>query len=129
LQIDRLKGGYFLEPTVLENVPPADEISRTELFGPVVALYPARDFDHAVELANGSPYKLTGAIHTKDPAQAREFIKRYPAGVVRVNGSTHGSEPHMPFGGLGFSGNGWREGGKQALDFYSEWKQVSTDYN
>ncbi len=125
----RLSGkGYFLSPTVLENVSPKDSLSREELFGPVVILYKVKNLKEAIKLANDSELKLSGAIHTKSINRAQAFIDQYRAGVVRVNGPTHGSEPHMPFGGLGLSGNGWREPGRQALDFYSEWKQVSIDF-
>lgn len=127
LDRDEYQGGYFFAPTVLENIAPDAEISHREVFGPVVALYRARDFEEALRLANDSEFKLTGAIHTKDMKLAQEFIDRYQAGVVRVNGPTHGSEPHVPFGGLGLSGTGWREPGLLALDFYGEWKQVSFD--
>lgn len=121
--------GYFLAPTVLERVSPTDEISKKELFGPVVILYSAKNFEDALRLANTQEFKLTGAIHTSDMNRANEFIRRYNAGVVRVNGPTHGSESHMSFGGVGMSGNGWREPGTKALDFYSEWKQVSIDHD
>ncbi len=121
--------GYFIAPTVLENVSPGDEISYKEIFGPVVALYRVKDLNEAIDLANDSDYKLSGAIHTTNIHRAHEFVNRYRAGVVRVNGTTHGSEPHVPFGGVGISGNGWREPGAKALDFYSEWKQISWDYN
>lgn len=123
------KNGYFMAPTVLENISPKDPISYQELFGPVVILYKVKNFEEAVRLANDSEFKLTGAIHTSSIHRAQEFIQRYAAGVVRVNGPTHGSEPHMPFGGIGISGNGWREPGTKALDFYSNWKQVSIDHN
>ncbi|MBI2640540.1 MAG: aldehyde dehydrogenase [Candidatus Sungbacteria bacterium] len=126
---DAHRAGYFMEPTVLERVSPKDEISCKELFGPVVILYRIKNFEEAVRLANDSDFKLTGAIHTQSIHRAQEFIRRYNAGVVRVNGPTHGSEPHMPFGGVGLSGNGWREPGTKALDFYSEWKQVSIDHD
>lgn len=122
-------GGYFMAPTVLENVSPQDEISRKELFGPVVCLYRVKNFEEAVNLANDSEFKLTGAIHTQNINRAQEFINRFRAGVIRVNGPTYGSEPHMPFGGVGLSGNGWREPGTKALDFYSDWKQVSIDHD
>ena len=112
----------------MENIPADDEISQKELFGPVVILYKAKDLDEAIALANNSQYKLSGAIHTVSISQAYEFNKRFKAGVCRINGPTFGSEPHMPFGGPGLSGNGWREPGEKALDFYSEWKQVSIDY-
>lgn len=120
-------GGYFITPTVLENVNPADEFSRKEIFGPAVALYKVKNLDEAIDLANKSEFRLSSAIHTKDMKRAEEFIKRHLTGVVRVNGPTYGSEPHVPFGGAGLSGNGWREPGIKALDFYSDWKQVSVD--
>ena len=119
--------GYFIEPIVLENVKIIDPIWREEVFGPVVVLAKAKDFEDALRLANDSDFKLSGAIHTKDLKRAEDFIKRYISGVTRVNGPTHGSEPHMPFGGVGMSGNGWREPGSKALDFYADWKQVSID--
>lgn len=126
---EEYKKGYFMEPTVFERVSPKDDISRKELFGPVVILYRVKNLSEAIKLANDSVFKLSGAIHTSSIHRAEEFVRRYRAGVVRVNGPTHGSEPHMPFGGMGMSGNGWREPGTQALEFYSEWKQVSVDYD
>jgi len=122
----RLDGqGYFIEPTVLENLSMDEQFSQEEIFGPAVVLYRAKDFQDALRLANFSRFKLSGAIHTKSAKRAQDFIQRYVSGVVRVNGPTHGSEPHMPFGGVGLSGNGWREPGSKALDFYADWKQVS----
>ncbi|OGI92273.1 hypothetical protein A2933_00875 [Candidatus Nomurabacteria bacterium RIFCSPLOWO2_01_FULL_46_18] len=126
---DQYKKGYFIAPTIFERVSPKDEISQKELFGPVVILYCVKNLDEAIRLANDSQYKLSGAIHTSSIHRAEEFIRRYRAGVVRVNGPTHGSEPHMPFGGMGLSGNGWREPGTNALEFYSDWKHVSVDYD
>ncbi len=126
---DAHKNGYFIAPTVFERVSPKDEISQKEVFGPVVVLYRVKNLEEAIRLANDSKFKLSGAIHTSSLDRAEEFVRRYHAGVVRVNGPTHGSEPHMPFGGVGLSGNGWREPGTQALDFYSEWKQISIDYD
>ena len=122
-----LKKGYFLAPTVLENVSPDSDFSKKEIFGPVVVLYAVRNFEEALKYASHSKYKLASAIHTQDINRAMEFARRHNAGVVQINGPTHGSEPHMPFGGAGLSGNGWREPGTAALDFYSNWKQVRVD--
>ena len=119
--------GYFIAPTVLEKVDSKDEFSRQEIFGPAVALYRVKDLEEAIALANDSDFKLSGAIHTQDSQKAEAFVNRYYSGVVRINGPTYGSEPHVPFGGVGLSGNGWREPGVKALDFYSDWKQVSED--
>jgi aldehyde dehydrogenase (NAD+) len=88
-------------------------------------LYRARDLDEAIALANDSPYGLTAAIHTSSVHRALRFAEAVQAGVVVVNGGTHGSEPHMGFGGVKSSGTGWREAGVEALDVYSEWKIVN----
>ncbi len=117
--------GWYLAPTVLEGVTPADEISRTELFGPVTLLYRARGLEEAIALANDSPYGLTAAVHTESVHRAMRFAEEVQAGVVVVNGGTHGSEPHMGFGGVKQSGTGWREAGIEALDVYSDLKVVN----
>ena len=121
--------GYFVAPTLIERVGRVDEISRTELFGPITCLYRVKDFEEAVELANDSPFGLTASIHTQSLNRAMAFIGRIQSGVAVVNGGTYGSEPHMPFGGLRQSGNGWREAGTQALDVYSDLKTVYINHN
>jgi acyl-CoA reductase-like NAD-dependent aldehyde dehydrogenase len=117
--------GWWLEPTVLADVAPDAELSCTELFGPVTILYRVRDIDEALTLVNDSPYGLTSAIHTANLHRAMRFADKVEAGVVVVNGGTHGSEPHMGFGGVKQSGTGWREAGVEALDVYTEWKYVN----
>lgn len=118
------RGGYYLAPTILDQVEPTAEISTQELFGPVTCLYRARGFEEAIELANASPFGLTAAIYTQNVDRAMVFLSRIRSGVAVVNGPTYGSEPHMPFGGLRGSGNGTREAGTEALDVYSELKTV-----
>jgi alpha-ketoglutaric semialdehyde dehydrogenase len=116
--------GCYMAPTLLENVAPDADISTCELFGPIACLYQVRDFAEAVAMTNRTPYGLTAAIHTKSVDRALEFGRRALAGVVVVNGGTYGSEPHMPFGGFKASGNGSREPGVEALDVYSELKNI-----
>jgi aldehyde dehydrogenase (NAD+) len=116
--------GNYLAPTIVENVTAADELSTKELFGPVACLYRAADFEAALALANDSPYGLTACIHTASIDRAYEFARRVEAGTVSVNAGTYGSEPHMPFGGVKNSGNGSREPGTEAIDFYSNLKNV-----
>src|SRR5206468_2041514 len=87
--------GWYLSPTVLEGAAADAEISCTELFGPVTLLYRARDLEEAISLVNDSPYGLTAAIHTASVHRAMRFSERAQAGVVVVNGGTHGSEPHL----------------------------------
>src|ERR671937_3158008 len=117
--------GWWLEPTVVEDVPADAELSFTELFGPVAILYRVHDLEAALALVNDSPYGLTSAIHTASLHRAMRFSEGVQAGVVVVNGGTHGSEPHMGFGGVKQSGTGWREAGVEALDVYSDWKYVN----
>lgn len=119
------RSGFYLAPTVLEGAAPDADISRTELFGPVTLLYRALGLDEAIELVNDSPYGLTAAIQTASLHRAMRFAELAQAGVVVVNGGTHGSEPHMGFGGVKDSGTGWREAGIEAFDVYSERKIVN----
>ena len=119
------ESGFHLSPTILEGVSADDEISRTELFGPVALLYRVSSLDDAIALVNDSPYGLTAAVHTASVHRAMRFAERVQAGVIVVNGGTHGSEPHMGFGGVKNSGTGWREAGIEALDVYSDWKIVN----
>ena len=117
--------GWYVAPTVLEDVAPAAEISHSELFGPVTVLYRSASLDEAIALVNDSPYGLTAAIHTASVHRAMRFAERVQAGVVVVNAGTYGSEPHMGFGGVKDSGTGWREAGIESLDVYSDPKVVN----
>jgi aldehyde dehydrogenase (NAD+) len=128
-RVDALAPGYYMAPTVLEGVSPDDEISQLELFGPVTCLYRVSGFDAALQLANSTTYGLTGAIHTTSLHRAQEFIARYQGGLVSINGATYGAGPHMPFGGVKNSGNGFREPGTEALDVYTELKTVVINHN
>ena len=128
-RVDALAPGYYLQPTILDHVDPGDAVSQQELFGPVTCLYRVHGFDEAIELANATPFGLTGAIHTVNPHRIEEFITRYRAGLVSVNGPTYGAGPHMPFGGVKNSGNGFREPGTEALDVYCEWKTVVVNHD
>ena len=119
-----LGAGFYLDPTIIAGADPSDEVSTTELFGPIAQLYRARDFAEALALANSSPYGLTACIHTRSLDRAWAFTQAVETGVAVVNAGTFGSEPHMPFGGRKASGNGTREPGVEALDVYSELKDI-----
>lgn len=120
-----LAKGYYIQPTVIEGLQHSAELSCKEVFGPVVTLHPVADLQEALALANAPEYGLTAAIHTRSVDRAMWFAQRVKAGVVNINLGTFGSEPHMPFGGFGSSGNGTREPGIEALDVYSELKIIS----
>ena len=117
--------GFYVEPTIIEGVDPDDMFSQTELFGPVISLYKAKDMNHAIEISNNSPYGLTSCIHTTNFENAIVYSRSVEAGVCNVNGPTYGSEPHLPFGGVKNSGNGTREPGSEAIDIYTSLKTVS----
>jgi aldehyde dehydrogenase (NAD+) len=119
-----LENGFYMSPTLIERVDPLAEISCTELFGPIALLYRVPDYSAALQLANNSPYGLTASIHTRNIHRAMDFTTRSQSGVVVVNAGTYGSEPHMPFGGKKHSGNGTREPGTEALDIYSDLKDI-----
>ena len=116
--------GFYLAPTLIEGADPHSHISTTELFGPITCLYRVNDFAEALQMANDSPYGLTACIHTLNFHRAIEFSQKIQTGVVVTNAGTFGSEPHMPFGGLKQSGNGTREPGTEALDVYSDLKNI-----
>ena len=87
------------------------------------------EIKQAVALANATAFGLTGAIHTYNSNRIEQFIARYRAGLVSINGPTYGAGPHMPFGGVKNSVNGFREPGTEALDVYSEWKTVVVNHD
>jgi aldehyde dehydrogenase (NAD+) len=117
--------GWHVAPTLVEGAPADAPLSCEELFGPVAALYRVGGLDEALALVNASPYGLTAAIHTASVHRAMRFAEQVEAGVVVVNAGTHGSEPHMGFGGVKQSGTGWKEAGVEALDVYSETRYVN----
>ncbi len=122
---EKLRNGFYIEPTLIDGLPDNAEICTHEMFGPVASVQRVRDLSHALQVANASEYGLTAAIHTRNVDRAMWFAQRVRAGVVNINIGTFGSEPHMPFGGFRASGNGTREPGVEALDVYSELKNIS----
>jgi aldehyde dehydrogenase (NAD+) len=121
--------GWFLEPTAFIDVDPKMRIAQEEVFGPVVAIIPCDDLDDAIEIANNIEYGLSSSLYTKDVNRAFAAIRDLDAGITYINAPTIGAEVHLPFGGVKATGNGHREGGIGAIDFYTEWKAVYVDYS
>jgi acyl-CoA reductase-like NAD-dependent aldehyde dehydrogenase len=117
--------GYYIAPAIVADVDNSSETAQEEIFGPVLAVIRARDFDHAVELANDTRFGLTAGIATRSLRYAHEFVARSESGLVNVNVPTAGLEFQVPFGGNKESGVGGREQGIAAIDFYSAWKTVA----
>ena len=121
--------GWFHEPTVFTDCDPKMRICQEEIFGPVVSVIPFDTFDDALSIANGVNYGLSAAIYTRNVNQAFRAQRDLETGIVYVNAPTIGAETQLPFGGTKNTGNGHREAGLAALDFYSEWKTVYVDYS
>ncbi|NHC40264.1 aldehyde dehydrogenase family protein [Bacillus sp. MM2020_1] len=124
---EELKNGFYVKPTIFENVPKDARIAREEIFGPVIALFKAKDYEEAVEMANDTEFGLSAAICTNNLTLARRFVEDAEVGLVHVNSETSGAEPQMPFGGCKNSSSGSREQGKAAIEFYTEVKTVYMD--
>jgi alpha-ketoglutaric semialdehyde dehydrogenase len=121
--------GWFMEPTVFIDVDPKMRIAQEEIFGPVVSIIPCDDLENAIEIANGIEYGLSSALYTKDVNRAFQAMRDLYAGITYINAPTIGAEVHLPFGGTKATGNGHREGGIGAIDFYTEWKSIYVDYS
>lgn len=120
--------GYFVEPTVFANVTQEMTIAREEIFGPVLAVMKARDFKHAMEIANASEFGLSASIQTTNLSRMFEYVYGMEAGLLTVNLPSAGVEYQLPFGGTKESSFGPKEQGPAALDFYSDWKTVYAKY-
>ena len=121
--------GWFMEPTVFSDVGRKMRIAQEEIFGPVVSLIPCDDMEDAIDIANDIQYGLSSAIYTRDVNKAFTAMRDLYAGITYINAPTIGAEVHLPFGGVKATGNGHREGGFGAIEFYTEWKSVYVDYS
>ena len=121
--------GFFYRPTVFADVDPQMRIAQEEIFGPTTAIIPARDVDEAIRIANGVEFGLSSSIFTRDVNRAFRAMRDLRTGITYVNAGTTGAEVHLPFGGMKATGNGHREAGQAALDFYTEWKSLYVDYS
>ena len=119
--------GVYMWPHVYADVTEDMECFHEEIFGPAITVVKATDFDHALHLANASPYGLSSAIYTNDRLEAYRFKTGIKAGMTGINNSTTGAEAHLPFGGVKGSGNGTRESGIWVIEAYSYWHAVNDE--
>ena len=129
LEKGSLAKGWFHEPTVFVDCDPQMRVCQEEIFGPVVCIIPFESLDDALGIANGVQYGLSASIYTRNVNQAFRAQRELQTGIVYVNAPTIGAEVHLPFGGIKNTGNGHRESGVAALDFYSDWKTLYVDYS
>ena len=129
LEEGEYKNGWFMQPTVFTDVEPTMRIAQEEIFGPVVSIIRCDDLEDAMTIANGIEYGLSSSLYTKDVNKAFAAIRDLNAGITYINAPTIGAEVHLPFGGTKATGNGHREGGIGAIEFFTEWKSVYVDYS
>ncbi len=122
----RCSNGYFIEPTVIEGLGPSCKTNMEEIFGPVVTLQPFRTVDEAVELANACDYGLSATIWSQDISKANIVAAKLESGIIWINCWLL-RDLRTPFGGIKNSGMG-REGGWEALRFFTEAKNVCVEF-
>jgi 1-pyrroline-5-carboxylate dehydrogenase len=118
--------GFYLEPTVIVDVKPGAKIEQEEIFGPVLAVIKARDFDHALEVANGTEFGLTGAVYSKNPKKIQRAAEEFHVGNLYLNRKCTGAlVGGHPFGGFNMSGTDSKAGGRDYLLLFLQGKAVS----
>jgi 1-pyrroline-5-carboxylate dehydrogenase len=118
--------GYFIEPTIFAGADPDDRISQEEIFGPVLSVIRADDFDHAIEIANGTEYALTGAVFSKNRKHLEQAREQFEVGNLYFNRKCTGALVDVePFGGFKMSGTNAKAGGRDYLKRLSKVKSVS----
>jgi aldehyde dehydrogenase (NAD+) len=123
-----LAHGYFVEPTIFDDVDPGMRIFREEIFGPVLAVATATCLEDALAKANAVEYGLSTSIFTRDISTIMRFIEDVEVGMVHVNEPTVGGEAQLPFGGTKATGVGEREMAEEGLHFFTELKTVFVNY-
>jgi 1-pyrroline-5-carboxylate dehydrogenase len=123
--IDR-DGGYYLEPTIFAGVDPGARLAQHEIFGPVLSVLRARDFDHALEIANGTEFGLTGGLHSRDRGRIERARREFHVGNLYINRKITGALVGVqPFGGFNMSGSNAKAGGPDYLRLFMEMKTVA----
>ncbi|HZT33338.1 MAG TPA: aldehyde dehydrogenase family protein [Bryobacteraceae bacterium] len=120
--------GYFVAPTIFSEVTEQMTIAQEEIFGPVLAVMRAKDFEDAMRIANNIPFGLSSSIQTTNLSRVFEYVYRSEAGLLTINLPSAGVEYQLPFGGTKDSSFGPKEQGPAAMEFYSDYKTVYIKY-
>jgi aldehyde dehydrogenase (NAD+) len=124
-----LQQGSFFQPTILGGVRPEMRVAQEEIFGPVLSVIEIGSLEEAIAVNNATKYGLSSSIFTSNVNTAEIAKRDLATGIVYVNAGTIGAEIQLPFGGTRGTGNGHREAGLGALEFFTEWKAVYVDYS
>jgi len=126
LEMDAPQDGFFVGPVIFRDVDPTSRIAREEIFGPVLSVIQARDFDQALEIANNSEFALTGGIFSRSPDHIERARRAFRVGNLYINrGITGAIVERQPFGGLKLSGIGSKAGGPDYLLLFLEPRTIS----
>jgi RHH-type proline utilization regulon transcriptional repressor/proline dehydrogenase/delta 1-pyrroline-5-carboxylate dehydrogenase len=126
LEMAAPKQGYFVGPAIFTDVDPNSRIAQEEIFGPVLSIIRARDFDQALEIADRSSFALTGGVFSRSPAHIDKARKEFRVGNLYINrGITGAVVERQPFGGLKLSGIGSKAGGPDYLLQFLEPRTIS----
>jgi 1-pyrroline-5-carboxylate dehydrogenase len=118
--------GWFVQPTVIDDVPPSARIAREEIFGPVLAILRAKDFDEALAIANDTEYGLTGAAYSRNPAKLQRAREEFFVGNLYLNRKCTGAMVGChPFGGFNMSGTDSKAGGRDYLLLFLQAKSIA----
>ncbi len=119
--------GWFIQPTVFVDVKPNARISQEEIFGPVLAVTKARNFDDALKIANGTVYGLTGAVYTENPEKQQRAADEFFVGNLYINRKCTGALVGVnPFGGFNLSGTDSKAGGRDYLLLFLQAKSIAS---
>ena len=121
--------GYFIAPTIFDEVRSEMPLAREEVFGPVLAILEVSGFEEAIQIANEVKYGLSSSIYTRDVQKVLEYADQIETGMLHVNSPTVGGEAQAPFGGVKATGLGGREMGSTGPEFFCELKTIYVDYN
>jgi 1-pyrroline-5-carboxylate dehydrogenase len=117
--------GYFLQPTVIADIPPKSRLEQEEVFGPLLAVTKSKNFEHALEIANDTEFGLTGAVYTGTREKIERAIRDFHVGNLYINrkctGATVGAHP---FGGFNMSGTDSKSGGPDYLYLFTQGKAI-----
>jgi 1-pyrroline-5-carboxylate dehydrogenase len=120
------KQGWFIRPTVFTDVAPTARLAQEEIFGPVLAVIKAKDWDDALRIANNTEYGLTGAVYSRNPSKVQEALRRFHVGNLYVNRKCTGAlVGGHPFGGFNMSGTDSKAGGRDYLLLFLQAKVTS----
>jgi 1-pyrroline-5-carboxylate dehydrogenase len=118
--------GYFIEPTIIADVDPKARLAQEEVFGPVLAVIKAKNYDHALEIANNTEFGLTGAVYSKNPEKIKKAEESFHVGNLYLNRKCTGAMVGAhPFGGFNMSGTDSKTGGKDYLLLFLQAKSVA----